>query len=184
MKKIKRVTVVEGNPSEVRNEILLKKNNATGKIDLLKRDSSGILKSIMDNNVVDFLAHPEKDITPIINPSTGESHEFVSAFENLSNAILSSSTLVQPHENIMEAVVELTEQVQHDIDTIAAYLPSMKDDGYILKIPNVINVSGVVWIDNEDPSHNYISTHLSPQILTITFPSENQVKLQLVSASI
>ena len=183
MKKIKRVTVVEGNPAEVRNEILLKKNNATGKIDLLKRDSSGILKSIVENNGV-FLAHPEKGPTPVMDPSTEEASEFLSAFNNLCDAITASSTLVQPHDSIMEAVVELTEQVQHDIDTIAAYLPSTKNNDYLVKYPNIINVSGVVWIDDEDPSGNFISTCVFQQMLSITFPSEHQVKLQLVMALI
>lgn len=177
MKKIKRVTVVEGNPSEVRNEVLLKKNNATGKIDLLKRDSSGTLKSIVLNT--DLLAHPEKGLTPLRDPSTGESNEFLSALTNLSEAMMGSSTLVQPYDTIMEAVVELTEQVQHDIETIAAYLPSANNDDYMFKCPNIINVSGVVILDEEDPSNNGIKVCVQNQLFAISYPSENQVKLQL-----
>lgn len=177
MKKIKRVTVVEGNPSEVRNEILLKKNNATGKIDLLKRDSSGTLKSIVLNT--DLLAHPEKGLIPLNDPSTGESNEFMLALVNLSDAMMDSSTLVQPYDTIMEAVVELTEQVQHDIETIAAYLPSTNNDDHIFKCPNIINVSGSVNIDDEDPSNNSIRVCVQNQLFAISYPSENQVKLQL-----
>ena len=173
MKKIKRVTVVEGNPSEVRNEILLKKNNATGKIDLLKRDSSGILKSIVDNmgNNVDFLVYPEKGPIYLNDPITGEKGEFMLAMDNLSNAVMSSETLVQPCDEVMETVVELTEQMQHDIDTIAAYLPSTNNDDYMFKSPNIVNVSGVITIDPEDPSNKSICVCVQNAIFAITFPS-------------
>ena len=181
MKKIKRVTVVEGNPSEVRNEILLKKNNATGKIDLLKRDSSGTLKSIVLNT--DLLAHPEKGLTPMMGP-TGKQSEFMSAFQHLFMTMLTSSTLKLPYVSIMKAEVELTEQVQHDIDTIAAYLPSMNNDDYMFKSPNIVNVSGVVRINEENPSKNVIRVGTQDRMLTISFSSENKVKLTLFDATV
>ena len=183
MKKIKRVTVVEGNPSEVRNEILLKKNNATGKIDLLKRDSSGTLKSIMDNHL-DFLVDPEKGPIYLIDPITGESSEFMSAFENLTIAMGTSSTLVKPYDTTAEAVVELTEQVQHDIETIAAYLPSGANTDFMFKCPNIINVFGMAVLGDEDPANNFINVCVQNQLLAISFLSKTQAKLQMLAPSI
>lgn len=153
MKKIKRVIVVEGEPSEVRNEILLKRNDATGKVDPLKRDSSGILKSIVENS--DVLANPEKGLTPV---ATGD--EFDQAFETLLSAATEEG-----------AVVDLDEAIQIAIGTIADYLPNI--DESTIKGTNKINVSGYV-----DSTEIVVSTGAT--MLKVAFTSGSQVTLTKV----
>lgn len=153
MKKIKRVIVVEGEPSEVRNEILLKRNNATGKVDLLKRDSSGILKSIVENS--DVLANPEKGLTPV---AIGD--EFDQAFETPLSAATEEG-----------AVVDLDEAIQVAIGTIVGYLPDI--DESTIKGTNKINVSGYV-----DSTKIVVSTGAT--MLKVAFTSDSQVTLTKV----
>ena len=153
MKKIKRVIVVEGEPSEVRNEILLKRNDATGKVDLLKRDSSGILKSIVENS--DVLANPEKGLTPV---AIGD--EFDQAFETLLSAATEEG-----------AVVDLDEAMQIAIGTIVDYLPDI--DESTIKGTNKINVSGYV-----DSTKIVVSTGAT--MLKVAFTSDSQVTLTKV----
>ncbi len=129
MKKIKRVIVVEGEPSEIKNEILLKKNDNTGKIDLLKRDSSGILKSIVENS--DVLANPEKGLTSV---ATGD--EFDQAYE----ALLALFTGVAEERGEVE--VTLTNAIKHNIATLTEYLPQKSKS--VVKGTNKINVAGYV----------------------------------------
>lgn len=153
MKKIKRVVVVEGEPSEIKNEILLKKNDNTGKIDLLKRDSSGVLKSIVENG--DVLANPDKGLTPV---AAGD--EFDQSFETLLNLATAEG-----------AEVELDEALQVAIGTVADYLPRI--DESVVKGTNKINVSGYV-----DTSKVIIST--GGTMLKIAFTSDSKMTLTKV----
>ena len=153
MKKIKRVIVVEGDPSEIKKEILLKRNNATNKIDLLKRDSSGVLKSIVENS--DVLANPEKGLTPV---ASGD--EFDQSFETLLNLATTEG-----------AEVELDEALQVAIGTVADYLPRI--DESVVKGTNKINVSGYV-----DTTKVIIST--GGTMLKIAFTSDSKVTLTKV----
>ena len=124
MKKIKRVIVVEGEPSEIKNEILLQKNETTGKIDLLKRDSSGNLKSIVENG--DVLANPSKGLTSV---ATGD--EFDQAYEALLALATDSG-----------AEVELDTSVSYNIAVLSQYLPQKSES--LIKGTNKINVAGYV----------------------------------------
>lgn len=124
MKKIKRFIVVEGEPSEIKNEILLQKNSTTGKIDLLKRNSSGVLKSIVENG--DVLANPSEGLTPV---ATGD--EFDQAYEALISLATASG-----------ADVELSALVQHNIEILSKYLPQKSES--VMKGTNKINVAGYV----------------------------------------
>lgn len=124
MKKIKRVIVVEGEPSEIKNEILLQKNETTGKIDLLKRDSSGNLKSIVENSNV--LANPSKGLTPV---AIGD--EFDQAYEALLALATDSG-----------AEVELDTSVSYNIAVLSQYLPQKSES--VIKGTNKINVAGYV----------------------------------------
>lgn len=122
MKKIKRVIVVEGEPSEIKNEILLQKNSTTGKIDLLKRDPSGVLRSLVENG--DVLANPSKGLTPV---ATGD--EFDQAYEALLALATESG-----------AEVELDTSVVHNIEVLSQYLPQKSES--VIKGTNKINVAG------------------------------------------
>lgn len=153
MKKIKRFIVVESEPSEIKNEILLQKNSTTGKIDLLKRNSSGVLKSIVENS--DVLANPSKGLTPV---ATGD--EFDQAFETLLSAATEEG-----------AVVDLDEAIQIAIGTIADYLPNI--DESTIKGTNKINVSGYV-----DSTEIVVSTGAT--MLKVAFTSDSQVTLTKV----
>ena len=153
MKKIKRVIVVEGDPSEIKKEILLKRNNTTNKIDLLKRDSSGVLRSIVENG--DVLANPDKGLTPV---ASGD--EFDQSFETLLNLATTEG-----------AEVELDEALQVAIGTVADYLPRI--DESVVKGTNKINVSGYV-----DTSKVIIST--GGTMLKIAFTSDSKVTLTKV----
>ena len=124
MKKIKRVIVVEGEPSEIKNEILLQKNSITGKIDLLKRNSSGVLKSIVENG--DVLANPSKGLTPV---ATGDE------FDQVYEALLALATA-------SGAEVELDTSVAHNIEVLSQYLPQKSES--VIKGTNKINVAGYV----------------------------------------
>lgn len=153
MKKIKRVIVVEGDPSEIKKEILLKRNNTTNKIDLLKRDSSGVLRSIVENG--DVLANPDKGLTPV---ASGD--EFDQSFETLLNLATTEG-----------AEVELDEALQVAIGTVADYLPRINES--VVKGTNKINVSGYV-----DTTKVIIST--GGTMLKIAFTSDSKVTLTKV----
>lgn len=128
MKKFKRVIVVEGEPSEIKNEVLLKRNSTTNKIDLLKRDSNGVLKSIVENG--DVLANPSKGLTPV---AIGD--EFDQAYEALLALFVGAA-----HEN--EVTFTLDENTLHNIAILSEYLPQKNES--VIKGTNKINVSGYI----------------------------------------
>lgn len=124
MKKFKRVIVVEGEPSEIKNEVLLKRNSTTNKIDLLKRDSNGVLKSIVENS--DVLANPSKGLT-----SVAAGDEFDQAYESLLALATSAG-----------AEVTIDDTVSHNIAVLSEYLPQKNES--IVKGTNKINVAGYI----------------------------------------
>ena len=122
MKKIGNITVVEGNPNEVQDEILLQKNHKTGKVILLKRNAKGNMVSIMDYS--NITANPNIELSAL------------SSTDPLGNAFIYISNAVG--ENIA-----VTHLLLSALSTVMLYLPYKSDS--VNKGSNKINVAG--WKD-------------------------------------
>lgn len=126
MRKVE-IRTLEGNPNNIKGEILLKRNYSTGKIDLLKRNSKGILESITENS--NILASPVKGLT-----SVAAGDEFDAAFE----ALLALAESYNAEGKYTEQT--LTPEMVADIAVMLQYLPNKTES--VAKGTNKINVSG------------------------------------------
>lgn len=150
MRKIKNYTIVEANPNEIDMQDILLERLQSGKVNVLKRNDSGELISIVEDTTI--IANPSVGITQV-----SASDEFSTAL----NELLGSATAEG-------ATVSITPQITSALDTLKKYLPDSQNSSS--KNTNKINVSGYY-----DSTKVVIST--TTTVLKAVFSGDSQIIL-------
>lgn len=129
MKQNRYLTVVEGDSNEItKHELYYKENPNTGFIDIQKRNSNGVLESIVQNT--SKAANPDLPVTTIME--NAEFNAALTTLIGLAESSGSASLALEPEVKLIQSYLPNEEEVLYKMPNIIGYIGYKTEDGFVI----------------------------------------------------